>query len=76
MGLYNMLRPLETEQQYQDALAEAFKLMQKELKPGSSEYIELEVLSIVIEQYENEHYSISPPSIELPSWRKPAEPSA
>lgn len=35
--------------------------MQKNLKAGSKEANELEILSILIEKYEDEHYPILPP---------------
>ena len=56
-----MLRPIKTKKQHQDALAKAYKLMQRDLKPGSPDSDELEVLSILIEKYEDEHYRIFPP---------------
>jgi HTH-type transcriptional regulator/antitoxin HigA len=35
--------------------------MQKDLKPGSRLSDELEILSVLIEGYEEKHYPISPP---------------
>ena len=55
-----MLRPIRNGKQYEKALARAYNLMQKDLKSGSSEADELEVLSMLIEKYEEMHYPIAP----------------
>lgn len=57
-----MLRPIKNEQQYEDALARVYTLMQKNIKPDSKESDELEILSILVKQYENEHYPVAPPN--------------
>jgi HTH-type transcriptional regulator/antitoxin HigA len=56
-----MLRPVKNEQQYEDSLERVYALMQGDVSPGSSESDELEVLSILIKEYENAHYPIAPP---------------
>src|SRR4051812_16287866 len=56
-----MLHPIRTKKQYETALAKAYKLMQKKLRAGSKESDELEVLSMLIEKYEEKHYAIAPP---------------
>lgn len=56
-----MLKPIKNNQQYEDALARAYTLMQKDLKVDSKESDELEILSILIKEYENEHYPIPKP---------------
>ena len=56
-----MLRPIRTEKQYESALARAYRLMQKELRPGSSDSDELEILAMLIERYETEQYPMMPP---------------
>jgi HTH-type transcriptional regulator/antitoxin HigA len=56
-----MLRPIKNEQQYEASLERVYALMQEDLAPGSSESDELEVLSILVKTYENEHYPIAPP---------------
>ncbi len=56
-----MLRPIKNEAQYEDALSRVYSLMQKNIKPGSATSDELEVLSILIKEYENEHYPVSKP---------------
>jgi HTH-type transcriptional regulator/antitoxin HigA len=57
-----MLKPIKTEEQYEIALARVYELMQKDLKENSVESDELEVLSILIKEYENEHYPIPAPN--------------
>ncbi len=56
-----MLKPIRTEREYDKALSTAYRLMQKELKTASKEADELEVLTMLIERYEAEHYPIAPP---------------
>ncbi|HZK76574.1 MAG TPA: transcriptional regulator [Candidatus Kapabacteria bacterium] len=56
-----MLKPIRTERQHESALAKAYGLMQKPLRAGSKESDELEVLSMLIERYEEVHYPIAPP---------------
>lgn len=57
-----MLKPIKNNQQYEDALARAYKLMQKNIKPDSKESDELEILSILIKEYENERYPVPKPN--------------
>lgn len=55
------IKPIKTKKDYEAALARMYELMQKNLKANSKQSDELEVLSILVEAYENEHYSIPPP---------------
>lgn len=57
-----MLKPIKNNQQYENALERAYSLMQKDLKVDSKESDELEVLSILIKEYENEYYPIGKPT--------------
>lgn len=57
-----MLRPIKNEYQYGEALARVYSLMQKNIKANSKDSDELEVLSILIKEYENEHYPVPKPS--------------
>lgn len=57
-----MLRPIKNNQQYEDALARIYALMQKDIKPDSKDSDELEILSILVKEYENEHYPIPKPN--------------
>jgi len=58
----NLIRPIKNEQQYEDALARIYALMQKDLKKGSAQSDELELLALVVKEYENEHYPIPKPN--------------
>ncbi|MFC5283418.1 helix-turn-helix domain-containing protein [Pedobacter alpinus] len=57
-----MLKVIKTETEYEDALSHIYDLLQKDLGQNTAEYDELEVLSLLIEHYEKEHYPISSPS--------------
>lgn len=57
-----MLKPIKTEEQYNDALAHVYELMQTDIKEGSTASDELEVLSILIKEYELVHYPIPSPN--------------
>ena len=57
-----MLRPIKNSEQYEKALDRAYALMQKNIKPDSKESDELEILSILIKEYENEHYPVPNPN--------------
>ena len=57
-----MLKPIKNDAQYQDALTRVYELMQKNLKPESKESDELEVLSILVKEYELDHYPMPKPS--------------
>ena len=53
------IQPIRTEADYDAALTELDKLMEAE--PGTPAYDKLEVLSILVEAYEEEHHRIPPP---------------
>ncbi len=55
------LRIIKSESDYQKSLAYLNKLMDQNPEPGSSESDELEVLAVLIEQYEDEVYPIGFP---------------
>jgi HTH-type transcriptional regulator/antitoxin HigA len=57
-----MTKPIKTEDQYNQALARVYGLMQTEFKENSAESDELEVLSILVKEYENEHYPMPSPN--------------
>jgi len=57
-----MLKPIKTETQYNEALARVYELMQEDTNENTAESDELEVLSILIKEYENEHYRIPAPT--------------
>jgi HTH-type transcriptional regulator / antitoxin HigA len=53
------MKVIKTEEEYEEALAVVEQLMDAE--PGSDEENELELLSVLIEKYEEEHYPIAMP---------------
>ncbi|WP_234109305.1 MULTISPECIES: helix-turn-helix domain-containing protein [Chryseobacterium] len=53
------LKPIKTEQDYNQALERLEKIF--DATPGTKDGDELEILGILIENYENEHYSIELP---------------
>lgn len=57
-----MLRPIKNERQYNEALERAYQLMQKDIRPDSKTSDELEILSILIKEYESEHYALPKPN--------------
>jgi len=57
-----MLKPIKTAEQYDNSLARIYELMQTEVMENSSESDELEVLSILVKEYEAEHYTIPSPN--------------
>jgi HTH-type transcriptional regulator/antitoxin HigA len=57
-----MLTPIKSEQQYEDALERVYMLMQTEVTAGSKESDELEVLSILIKEYEHESHAVPQPN--------------
>jgi HTH-type transcriptional regulator/antitoxin HigA len=57
-----MVKPIKNNRQYEDALTRTYALMQKTIRPDSKESDELEVLSILIKEYENEHFPVSKPN--------------
>lgn len=57
-----MLNPIKTSKQHKEYLTRAYELMQKDIKPNTIESDKLEVISILIEQYEKNKHPIAPPS--------------
>jgi HTH-type transcriptional regulator/antitoxin HigA len=56
-----MLKPIKNNKQYDGALARIYSLMQKDIKANSADSDELEVLSILVKQYEQGHYPVPKP---------------
>ena len=53
------IKPIRTEEEYEIALARLEKIWDAE--PGTPESDELDVLSVLVEAYEEEHHRIEPP---------------
>jgi len=56
-----MIKPIKNKKQYKEYLKKAYELMQLDLKSNSIESDKLELISILIEQYEKENYPVEPP---------------
>lgn len=73
-----MIKPIKNKKKYEEYLSRAYRLMQLELKPNSTESDKLELISILIEKYEKETYPIDPPHpieailfrLEQLNWKK------
>jgi len=57
-----MLKPIKTDQQYSDALARVYELLQTDIKEGSAASDELEILSILVKEYELVQYPVPSPN--------------
>lgn len=56
-----MIKPIKNNEQYENALQRIYDLMQKDPNDVSPEYDELEVLSILVEDYETKTFPIDLP---------------
>jgi len=56
-----MLKVIKTEEEYELALEKAYALIQKDIELNTKEADELDLLTLLIEHYEEAHYPISPP---------------
>ncbi|MDQ8051780.1 MAG: transcriptional regulator [Pedobacter sp.] len=57
-----MLKPIKTENEYNEALARVYELLQSDLAEGSANSDELEILSILVKEYELIHYPVAYPN--------------
>ena len=57
-----LLKPINTEKEYDNALAHVYELMQTDIVEGSAISDELEILSLLIKEYELVHYPVSYPN--------------
>ncbi|MEO6870459.1 MAG: hypothetical protein ABI168_12480 [Ginsengibacter sp.] len=53
-----MINPVKTKKDYEGALQRCYDLMQKNIKPHTPEADELEILSILVENYEQKYFPI------------------
>jgi HTH-type transcriptional regulator/antitoxin HigA len=56
-----MVKPIKTNRACEEALSRVYQLMQKDIKPKTKFSDELEVLSILIKDYELVHYPVPKP---------------
>ena len=57
-----MLKPIKTQDECDIALERVYKLMQKNIAPNSKESDELEILSILIKEFESNAYKLPKPN--------------
>lgn len=57
-----MIKPIKNNEQYESALRRIYKLMQKELKANSAESGELEILSVLVKEYEHAEFPMPKPN--------------
>lgn len=57
-----MLKPIKTEQEYENVLERIYLLMQQNVSPESPDSDEIEVLSILVKEYENKNFKIPVPN--------------
>lgn len=57
-----MLKVIKNELEHEQYLVRAYKLMQMDLQANSAESDELEVLSLLIQEYEHKTFIIEPPN--------------
>ncbi len=57
-----MLKPIKNDRQYQEALSRIYSLIQADLKENSKQADELEVLSMLVKEYETIHYPVPKPN--------------
>jgi HTH-type transcriptional regulator / antitoxin HigA len=55
------IKPIKTETDYDAAIVRINQLLDRNPKPGSEEDHELDILSTLVEAYEDDHYPILPP---------------
>jgi HTH-type transcriptional regulator/antitoxin HigA len=58
----NMLKVIKNELEHEQYLVRAYTLMQMDLQANSAESDELEVLSLLIQEYEHKTFIIEPPN--------------
>lgn len=55
------VKVLQNEEEYDAATARIYELMQIEIAPDSEQGNELQLLALIVEEYERKHYPIPPP---------------
>lgn len=56
-----MLKPIKNKAQYESSLERIYLLMQKDIKENSKDSDELEILSILVKEYELVHFPVPKP---------------
>ena len=55
------VKVLQNEEEYDAATARIYALMQAEIAPNSEQGQELQLLALIVEEYERKHYPVPPP---------------
>jgi len=58
-----MLREIKNDMQYEDTLVRIYQLLQSDLQYNARELEDLEILSKMIKEYEEEHYPVHNPTL-------------
>lgn len=61
-NLSDMIKLIKTEADYENALERVYELMQLGLEPGTPLGDELEILALLVKEYENVHYPVPKPN--------------
>jgi len=56
------IKPIRTKKEHKAALARVYELMERDPAEGTPELDELELLAMVVEEYEDEHEPVLPPN--------------
>lgn len=56
------IKPIRTKKEHKAALARVYELMEHDPAEGTPELDELELLAMVVEEYEDEHEPVLPPN--------------
>ena len=62
LKLLSMIKPIKNKKDCEIALVRVYHLMQKDIIPNSKESDELEILSILIKEFESKAYQLSKPN--------------
>ena len=57
-----MIKPIKNNAQYESALSKIYLFIQKDLKVDSTESDELEILSVLVKEYEHVHFPMPKPN--------------
>ena len=55
------VKVLQNEEEYDAATARIYALMRSEIAPDSEQAQELQLLALIVEEYERKHYPVPPP---------------
>jgi HTH-type transcriptional regulator/antitoxin HigA len=65
-----MIRPIRTEAEYDEVLEEIERYFENEPKPGTQEADRVDLLALIVEDYERKSWPIEPPETNGGAWRQ------